>query len=44
MAGVMRNEFTQAMQQDAYDWFWESFPEKPPVWAELFETVPSSAA
>lgn len=44
MAGVMRNDFTAAMEQDMYRWFWESFPEKTPVWAELFEVVPSRAA
>lgn len=44
MAGVLRNEFTAAMQQDMYNWFFESFPEKTPVWAELFEVVPSRAA
>ena len=44
MAGVMRNQFTEALKKDAYRWYFESYPEKPPVYQELFEVVPSDAA
>jgi len=44
MSGIMRNEFTEAMKKDAYRWYFESYPEKPPVYQELFEVVPSNAA
>lgn len=44
MASVLRNQFTEAMKDDMYDWYWESMPEKPPVWQDLFEVVPSESA
>lgn len=44
MAGVKRNEFTEAMKDDMYGWVWESYPEKPPVWDTIFEVVPSDSA
>ena len=44
MAGVKRSEFTEALKKDSYRWYFESYPEKPPVYQELFEVVPSDAA
>ena len=41
---VMRNEFTEAMKQDMYDYFLEAYPQKPPEYASIFEIVPSSAS
>ena len=44
MAGVHRSQFTESMKKDAYKYFWEAYPEMPPVYEELFEIVPSDAA
>ena len=44
MAGVMRNQFTEAMKQDMYGYFWEAYPDKPPKYEQIFEVVPSEAA
>jgi phage major head subunit gpT-like protein len=41
---VLRNQFTEAMKKDAYKYFWESYPTKPPVYEDLFEVIPSDAA
>jgi len=44
MAGVMRSQFTEAMKKDMYSYFWEAYPEIPPVYEDIFEIVPSDAA
>lgn len=44
MSGVTRNQFTEKYKEDMYDWFFESFPEEPPVWQDLFEVVMSDSA
>jgi len=44
MAGVHRNQFTEAMKKDAYVWFWEKYEEVPPKHEQLFDVVPSDAA
>ena len=44
MAGVMRNEFTEAMKQTMYDWFFQKYVEIAPTYAQLFNVVPSNAA
>ncbi len=44
MAGVHRNEFTEAMKKDAYKYFWEKYDDTPPKHEELFEVVQSDAA
>lgn len=44
MAGIKRSEFTENMKNDMYEYFWESYPQVPPVWESLFEVVPSSGA
>jgi hypothetical protein len=42
--GVKRNDFTEAMKDNMYAWYWEKYPQKPPVWESLFEVVPSDSA
>jgi len=32
------------MKKDAYRWYFENYPEKPPVYQDLFEVVPSNSA
>ena len=44
MAGVKRSQFTEAMKKDSYEYFWESYPEVPPVYESIFEVVQSDAA
>lgn len=44
MAGVKRSEFTEAMKDDMYGYFWEAYPEKPPVWESVFDVVISDSA
>jgi len=44
MAGVSRNQFTEAMKQDLYNWYWESYDDVAPVWGQLFDVVQSNAA
>jgi hypothetical protein len=44
MAGVMRNQFTEAMKKDLYRYFWEKYDETPPVYDMLFDVVTSDAA
>ena len=44
MAGVARNEFTEAMKKDMYSWFFQDYTEISPTYAELFNIVPSDAA
>ena len=44
MAGVLRNQFTEAMKQDLYGYFWEAYPDKPPKYESIFEVVNSEAA
>lgn len=44
MAGVTRNQFTEAMKQDLYGYFWEAYPEKAPVYESLFDVVSSNSA
>ena len=41
---VLRNQFTEAMKKDAYKYFWEAYPTKPPVYEDLFDVVQSDAA
>ena len=40
----MMQSTTKVVSNKNDTWFWESFPEKPPVWADLFEVIPSRAA
>ena len=35
---------TEAMKDDLYAWYYEAYPEKPPVWDTLFEVISSSSA
>lgn len=44
MAGVHRNQFTEAMKKDMYAYFWEKYDDTPPKHQELFEVVSSDAA
>jgi hypothetical protein len=44
MAGVRRSEFTEAMKQDMYPWYFESYDEVPSAYESLFEIKPSDAA
>jgi hypothetical protein len=44
MSGVRRSDFTEAMKQEMYPWFFESYDETPTVYESLFEVKPSSAA
>jgi len=44
MAGVRRSEFTEAMKQDSYGWYFESLDEIGTVYDQLFEVQESSAA
>jgi len=44
MAGVRRSDFTEAMKQEMYPWFFESYDETPTVYESLFEIRQSSAA
>ncbi len=44
MAGVRRDQFTEAMKKDAYKYFWEAYTEKPTVYDSLFDIVPSDVA
>lgn len=41
---VMRNEMTENMKQDMYDYYFESYPQIPPTYEQIFEVVPSQAA
>lgn len=40
----MRNEFTENMKQDMYEYFIESYPQKPPKFETIYEVVQSEAA
>lgn len=44
MAGVHRNQFTEAMKKDMYAYFWEKYDDTPPVHQEIFEGTTSDAA
>ena len=44
MAGVHRSSFTEAMKRDLYGYFWEAYPEVPPMYEQLFDVVQSDAA
>ena len=44
MAGVHRSQFTEAMKKDMYTYFWEAYPEVPPVYEQLFDVRQSNAA
>lgn len=46
MAGTRRSDFTQAMKREMYDYLleWEGYQEIQPVWEQLFDVMPSSAA
>ena len=44
MAGVHRSQFTELMKRNLYDWFWESYPEVPPRYEDIFEVVESDSA
>lgn len=44
MAGVRRSEFTEAMKQDMYEWYFESYEEIPTTYESLFEVQQSNAA
>lgn len=41
---VKRDQFTEMMKKDMYDYFWEDYPEIPPRYEEIFEVVESNAA
>ena len=44
MSGVMRNQFTEQMKDDNYEYFWDSYDITPTKWEMIFETVQSSRA
>ena len=41
---VKRDQFTEMMKKDLYGYFWESYPEIPPRYEQIFEVVESKAA
>ena len=44
MAGVKRNNFTEAMKANMYTYFWEEYPEMAPKYEMLFDVVQSGRA
>ena len=44
MAGVKRNNFTEAMKANMYTYFWEEYPEMAPKYEMLFDVVQSGSA
>jgi hypothetical protein len=46
MAGVRRSDFSEAMKKDMYGYYldWEKYEEIAPVYEQIFDIVPSSAA
>lgn len=44
MAGTMRNQFTAAMADDNYKYFWENYNLTAVQWESIFEVVKSSGA
>ncbi len=46
MAGVRRSDFSEAMKKDMYDYYleWEAYKEIAPVYEQVFDIQPSSAA
>lgn len=41
---VQRSQFTEAMKQELYDYFWENYDETPPRYQDIFDIVQSNAA
>ena len=44
MAGVTRNQFTAAMADDNYKYFWENYDLTAVQWESLFDVVQSNGA
>ena len=44
MSGVMRSQFTENYKKDLYDYFWDTYPDKPAVWESVFYVKVSDAA
>jgi len=44
MAGTMRNQFTEAMADDNYKYFWENYDLTAVQWESIFEVVQSNSA
>jgi len=44
MAGVFRNQFTEAMKKDSYGWFWEKYNLTAVKYPEIFDITQSDAA
>jgi len=42
--GVRRDDFTEAMKRDSYQYFWEAYEQKAPVYENIFDVVESDAA